>query len=282
MATGVLLLSYIAFVPNVSRLRKENPKKTSLMEYRESEWKRSGRRRGIYQIWVPLSRVSPYLRKAVVIAEDDRFFSHEGFDYEAIQKAIEKDIKARKFKAGGSTITQQLAKNLYLTPKKSPFRKLKEAMITWRLERNLSKRRILEIYLNVVEWGDGVFGIEAASRHYFGKYALELSPMEAARLVSVLPNPRRFNPAGDQPYVLKRSEMVYDIMVRRGIVIPEFDEEEETPPGEVKDNAAESAPSNIDSGQSKDMPASNQEPLPTQKTDAVSQPAQDPHAQPSP
>lgn len=219
-----LALFFFVLTPNVSRFRKENPKKTSLMEFREAEWKAKGRKVRIHQNWVPFSRISPYVVKAVIIAEDDKFWSHEGFDYEAIQEAVEKNIKAGRFKAGGSTISQQLAKNLYLTPKKSPVRKIREAAITWKIERSLSKRRILELYLNVVEWGEGVFGIEAASLRYFGHPAIDVSPMEAARLVAVLPNPRKYNPAGDQKYVLNRSNVIYDIMVKRGIVVPEYEE----------------------------------------------------------
>ncbi|MDO8427043.1 MAG: biosynthetic peptidoglycan transglycosylase, partial [Deltaproteobacteria bacterium] len=147
IAAIALLIAYLALFPNVSRLKKENPKKTSLMEYREAEWKAKKRKRTVSHIWVRYSSVSPYMAKAVIIAEDDKFWTHEGFDFEAMQKAIEKDIKAGKFKSGGSTISQQLAKNLYLTPQKSFLRKVREAVITWRLERSLSKRRILELYL---------------------------------------------------------------------------------------------------------------------------------------
>lgn len=220
----LLAVLYYAYIPDVSKLKKENPKKTAMMEYREAEWKAKGKKRQIYQVWVPFSRVSPYMAKAVIIAEDDKFWSHEGFDFEAMQKAVEKDLKAGKFKAGGSTISQQLAKNLYLTPKKSPLRKIKEAIIAWKIERTLSKRRILEIYLNVVEWGEGIYGIEAASRHHFGKSASELTAMEAARLATVLPNPRRLDASGEQKYVAKRAEIIYSIMVRRGIVVPEYEE----------------------------------------------------------
>jgi monofunctional biosynthetic peptidoglycan transglycosylase len=162
--------------------------------------------------------------KAVLIAEDDKFYSHEGFDFEAMQKALEKDIKAGKLKYGGSTISQQLAKNLFLSPSKNPLRKAKEVILTWRIENNLSKRRILELYLNVAEWGDGIFGVEAASRHYYGKSAADLTPMEAARLAVVLPNPLKLNPTGTSKYVEKRAEIVYGIMVRRGIVIEEYDD----------------------------------------------------------
>jgi len=195
------------------------------MQYREREWKRTGKKHRIQQRWIPLSQISPYLVKAVLIAEDDKFWRHEGFDYDAIIKALERDIQEKKFKLGGSTITQQLAKNLYLSPVKSPFRKLKEAIITLRIERILSKKRILELYLNVVEWGDyGIFGIEAASRHYYGKPASALDAQEASRLAAILPNPRKYNPLGSSRYVLNRSCLIYSIMVKRGIVVPEYKE----------------------------------------------------------
>lgn len=209
--------------PDIGKLKKENPEKTSFMKYREEEWQKEKRNVRIRQVWRPLSGISPYLIKAVLIAEDDKFYQHEGFDFEAIQKAVEKDIKQKKFKFGGSTISQQLAKNLYLSPSKNPLRKLLEAFITWRIEKTLSKKRILELYLNVAEWGEGIFGIEAASLHYFGKHASALNPEEAARLASVLPNPRRYNPAGTSVYVEKRSGIIHNIMVKRGIVEEEFD-----------------------------------------------------------
>jgi monofunctional biosynthetic peptidoglycan transglycosylase len=212
-------IGYYFIFPDVSRLKKENPQKTSFMEYREKEWQQQGKNIKIKQIWTPLNRISPYLIKAVLIAEDDKFWRHEGFDFEAIQKAIERDIKERKLKFGGSTISQQLAKNLYLTPSKNPARKIKEAILTWRLEKNLSKKRILEVYLNVAEWGEGIFGIESASRHYFGKPASELTAEEASRLAAVLPNPRKYNPAAPSSYVQNRSRHIYNIMVKRGIVI---------------------------------------------------------------
>ena len=194
------------------------------MEYRERAYKEKRKKYRIDQNWVPLSKISPYLIKAVLIAEDDKLWKHGGFDYEAIQKAIEKDLKAKKFKFGGSTITQQLAKNLYLSPEKSMIRKIPEAFITWRIEKVLSKRRILELYLNIAEWGEGIFGAEAASRHYFGKPSSQLTPEEAARLASVLPNPKKYNPVGDQRYVTNRSNLIYSIMIQRGIVIPEYKE----------------------------------------------------------
>jgi monofunctional glycosyltransferase len=210
--------------PDVSYLKKNYPGKTAFMEYREKVWREKGIKKKITNIWVPLSRVSPYMMKAVIIAEDDKFWSHEGFDFEAMQKALEKDIKKKKFKAGGSTISQQLAKNLYLSPSKNPIRKIKEAILTWRLERELSKRRIMELYLNVAEWGDGIYGIEAAARRHYGKSAAGLTPREAATLAAVIPNPRRYKTDGTSRYVENQSERIYQIMVRRGIVIPDYDD----------------------------------------------------------
>jgi monofunctional biosynthetic peptidoglycan transglycosylase len=213
------------------------------MAHREFEWEFKGlKNKKIYQVWVPLSKISPYAAKAVLIAEDDKFYAHEGFDFEAMQKAVEKDIKLGKLKYGGSTISQQLAKNLYLSPSKNPLRKAKEVILTWRLENNISKRRILELYLNVAEWGDGIFGIEAASRHYYGKSAAELTPMEAARLAVVLPNPLKLNPTGTSKYVEKRAEIVYGIMVRRGIVIEEYEDIMKAPPDGPPDTGAPRPP----------------------------------------
>lgn len=230
----ILIVLYLFLYPDVSQLKKKNPQKTSFMEYREKEWKEQGKKYKIQQKWVPLSRMSPYIKKAVLIAEDDKFWRHEGFDFEAIKKALEKDIKEKKFKLGGSTISQQLAKNLYLSPSKNPIRKIREAIITWRMEKVLSKSRILELYLNVAEWGDrGIFGIEMAARHYFGKSASDLSAEESARLAAVLPNPRKYNPLGGSNYVENRASLIYNIMVKRGIVVPEYEEvikEEETNP----------------------------------------------------
>lgn len=230
-ATGLLLLLFFLLpFPPVSRLSREAPGKTGFMAFREREWKAKGKKATIRQIWVPLTRISPYLVKAVLIAEDDKFWHHDGFDLEAIRKALEKDIRARRFKAGGSTLTQQLARNLFLSPEKSLLRKAAEAALTWKMEQALSKKRILELYLNVAEWGEGIFGAEAAARHYFGKPAAELDPREAARLAAALPNPRRFDPGGNQRYLLARSELIYGIMMRRGIVLSgEEPEGAETP-----------------------------------------------------
>jgi monofunctional glycosyltransferase len=224
VAGFALHIGYYCFFPDVSALKRNNPKKTAFMEYREQQWQEEGKRKKLQQSWVYLPQISPYAIKAVIIAEDDKFWKHEGFDFQAMQKALEKDIKKKTFKAGGSTISQQLIKNLYLSPSKNPVRKLKEAILTWRIEQKLSKKRIIELYLNVAEWGDGIFGIELAAQHYFGKPASALTAMEGAKLAAVLPNPLKFNPVGDSRYVAGRSERIYQIMVKRGMVIPEFEE----------------------------------------------------------
>jgi monofunctional biosynthetic peptidoglycan transglycosylase len=218
------LFTSLLFYPNISKLKYENPQKTSFMKYREKEWLKEGKKYKIQQKWIKLSKVSPYLIKAVLISEDDKFWKHEGFDYDAIKKAIEKDIKAKKFKVGGSTISQQVTKNLYLSPSKNPIRKLIEFILTWRLERTLTKKRILEIYLNIAEWGDkGIFGIEMAAQHYYGKHAYDLNPKESARLAAVLPNPRIYNPLSNSKYIINRSNLIYSIMLKRGIIAPEYD-----------------------------------------------------------
>lgn len=229
---SLLFVAYYAIFPDVIRLKGWHPPQTSFMDYRQRQWKKEGKKKKLRQVWVSLSQVSPNLTKAVLIAEDDKFWRHEGFDFEALQKALITDLKKGKFRVGGSTISQQLVKNLYLSPAKNPLRKIKEAIITWRLERALSKKRIIELYLNVAEWGDGLFGIEAAARHYYGKPALQLTPAEAARLASVLPNPLKYQPTDATKYVEKRGEAIYRIMVKRGIVIPEY-EDIMKEPGEV-------------------------------------------------
>jgi len=249
------------FYPGVSQLKKASPRKTAFMEYREKEWESQGLKKKAQSVWVPLTRISPFVVKAVLIAEDDKFWEHEGFDFDAIQKAVEEDIKKKKFKIGGSTITQQLAKNLYLSPSKNPIRKIKEAILTWRIEQNLSKKRIIELYLNVAEWGDGFFGIELAARRYYGKSAAALTAEEAARLAAVLPNPRKYNPTGSSGYVANRSRRIYGIMIRRGIVIPEYEEIIKAP-GDEADGAAQKADAGGPTDVVKDAAERKEGPLP--------------------
>ncbi|MCS7202930.1 MAG: monofunctional biosynthetic peptidoglycan transglycosylase [Thermodesulfovibrio sp.] len=212
-----LLIIFPLTVP-VSDLKRKNPETTAMMQYRIEQWKSMGKKVQIKRIWMPLNKISPYLIKAVLIAEDDKFFYHSGFDLEAIKKAIERDIREKKLKYGGSTITQQLAKNLYLKPSKNPIRKIQEAIITVRLEKTLTKSRILELYLNIAEWGEGIFGVEAASRHYFNKSSSELTAQEASRLAAALPNPIKYSPIGDSKFIERRANLIYYIMQKRGIV----------------------------------------------------------------
>jgi len=172
--------------------REHAPRETAFMATRLSELqaRRPGAR--LAYKWVPYDRISVELKRAVIAAEDAKFVEHEGFDWDGIQHAIDKNVRRGRVVAGGSTITQQLAKNLFLSAQRSYWRKAEEALITLMLEALLDKRRILELYLNVVEWGDGVFGAEAASRHYFGASSAALTPEQAARLAAMAPNPRYY------------------------------------------------------------------------------------------
>ena len=224
--------------PNISALKNENPIPTAFMEYRQEQWASENKDMDITQKWVSMNQISPNIIKAVLIGEDDGFYNHDGFDVKGMENAIERSIK-KKTLAGGSTISQQLSKNLYLSPSKNPVRKIKEAIITWRIEKTLSKRRILEIYLNVAEWGDGIFGIEAAARHYYHKSAKNLTAREASRLAAVLPNPIKYNPTGNQKYVKNRARIIYKTMKRRGVIQAAFQEVMKQKKDEVSDNVEE-------------------------------------------
>lgn len=194
VVVGILwvALLYDTFnIPDVSELAHVNPPITAFMT--EHLLSSSG---PFSHEWVPLDKISPYLPRAVIASEDDTFYEHEGYDWQAIVKAAKYDWKKRKLARGASTLTQQLARNLYLSKSKNPFRKIKELLIALKLERDLTKERILEIYLNVVEWGPGVYGAEAASQYYFHHPASRLSPAEAAFLASILPNPTKLGRGG--------------------------------------------------------------------------------------
>jgi len=223
LVLGTLDIGRYFVYPNIKALKNDNPIPTAFMEYRQEQWKSENRTIELTQKWVPMSKISPNVIKAVLIGEDDGFWKHDGFDVKGMENAIERSIK-KKTLAGGSTISQQLSKNLYLSPSKNPVRKIKEAILTWRIEKTLSKRRILEIYLNVAEWGDGIFGIEAAARHYYHKSAKNLTAREASRLVAVLPNPIKYNPTGNQKYVKNRARIIYKTMKRRGVIQAAFQE----------------------------------------------------------
>lgn len=225
----VWLLFEIITFPNISKLREENPTTTSLIEYRIQQAQAEGREPRKFMIWVPIEQISPNLQKAVMAGEDARFFQHNGFDWDAIQHAWEEaqqeGIKEAKeegdydendwippmpdFKRGASTISQQLAKNLFLSENRNFVRKGREAVYTYFLERDLSKKRILELYLNVIEWGDGIYGAEAASRNYFKKSASDLTRDEAAFLAAMIPSPLNiFNPAKNRKRVVRRQKVI--------------------------------------------------------------------------
>ncbi len=180
------LLDFFRIATEVGMLSAHNPKTTAFIQ---KYLKTCNNPCPFTQSWVPLAKVSPRLIEAVLIGEDDSFFEHEGIDPEAIQESIELNLKKKKFVRGGSTLTQQVAKNLYLSPSKNPWRKAKEMLIALLMERMISKQRILEIYLNVIEWGKGIYGIQAASEYYFHKPAFELDASEAAYLAAIIPNP---------------------------------------------------------------------------------------------
>ena len=204
----LVALTWFITLPDVSNLARTNPKSTALMETRQAQAMEQGRAIGRHWAWVPLSRISPHLRQAVIVAEDASFFTHEGFDWEGIKDAAMYNLEAGEFKRGGSTITQQLAKNLYLSAERSLLRKAREALITHYLEQHLSKQRILELYLNVAEWGYGVYGAEAAARHHFGKPSLDLTADEAAWLAAILPSPRRYDPLRRTTFLTRRHERI--------------------------------------------------------------------------
>jgi monofunctional biosynthetic peptidoglycan transglycosylase len=230
MALGLVLFEVI-MVPRVSALSTQNPATTSLIETRIRQAERKGVQPRRVQIWVPLERISPQLQRAVLAGEDSNFATHHGFDYEAIQRAwdqAQKDAEKEAqregendswlpnmpdFKRGGSTISQQLVKNLYLSSERSFLRKGQEAVITYYMERNLSKRRILELYLNVIEWGDGLYGAEAASQYYFHKPAANLNAREGAFLSAMIPGPlNALNPQVNPKRVARRQRIIMRLM----------------------------------------------------------------------
>ena len=200
----------------VRALAKQDPGKTGVMAQREEEALAAKRKPRTTQVFVPISRISRNLVHAVIVAEDAKFFGHEGVDWDAIKESLEKDIAKRQFAAGGSTITQQLAKNLFFSTRKSVTRKLRELVVTRWLEADLTKKRILELYLNVIEWGDGVYGAEAAARRYYGTSAAELSPEAAAGLAAMIPSPRRINPRVSPAVFARAQKRVLWLMARAG------------------------------------------------------------------
>jgi monofunctional glycosyltransferase len=217
-AVGYALLIYAYLtLPDVRPLRRENPTTTAFIEIREQEALAKGLKPRRVQRWVSYGHISPELKRAVLVAEDDAFFQHEGVDFEQLQESIEIDWKRGRLTRGASTITQQLAKNLYLSPSRDPLRKLRELIIARRLEAELKKARILELYLNVIEWGDGIYGAEAASRVYFQSPAALLNSREAALMAGAIINPRIYSPAHPNSRLLRRQQL---ILRRMGGVSP--------------------------------------------------------------
>lgn len=188
--------------------RSHNPDATTFMNEQLARLQEKDPEAELRHKWVPYSKISPNLKRALIASEDAKFLDHDGFDWEGIQNAWEKNLKKGRIVAGGSTISQQLAKNLFLSSKRTPWRKLEEAIITVMLEQLLDKRRILEIYLNVIEWGNGVFGAEAAARHYYKTSAANLSAGQSAKLAAMVPNPRYFDTHLNDRKLLRKTRII--------------------------------------------------------------------------
>jgi monofunctional glycosyltransferase len=221
----VMMLSYHALILfRITKLRHSNPSTTNLIEQRAESGKERGREPKIIRTWVPYHNISPHLVRAVLAGEDVRFPQHGGIDWQGISLAMKKNWQEKRFSRGGSSITQQLAKNLFLSPSRNPARKLHEMLIAWEMERILGKRRILEIYLNVIEWGDGIYGAEAAARNYFGVSAASLNEEQAIFLSAIIPAPLNgYNP-NDRSYYLRRRVNVIRSFMKHPLlrVAPQF------------------------------------------------------------
>jgi monofunctional glycosyltransferase len=213
---ALLAYAYLT-LPDVRDLKASNPTTTAFMDLRARESRSLGRSPRHVQRWVSYQRISPDLKRAVLVAEDDAFWQHEGVDLAQMQESLEADVARGRFFRGGSTITQQLAKNLYLSPSKNPLRKIRELILARRLESTLKKARILELYLNVIEWGDGIYGVEAAAQTYFHTAASRLGPSESALLAAAIVNPRVLNPAHPGARLVRRQQ---SILRRMGAVSP--------------------------------------------------------------
>lgn len=200
--------------PNVAVLARHNPETTAFIERWRAERRAEGKPDRPDWRWVPYAAISPALKRAVLVSEDINFFSHHGFAVHEMKEALEQAVQDRELPRGASTITQQVAKNLWLSPSYDPLRKVKEAILTWQLERDLDKRRILEIYLNVAEFGEGTYGAEAAARRYFGVAASDLSDEQGAELAACLPSPDRWYPGSASRIARRRTEIILRRMDR--------------------------------------------------------------------
>ncbi|MDO8596743.1 MAG: monofunctional biosynthetic peptidoglycan transglycosylase, partial [Sulfuricaulis sp.] len=212
LALSALIVVQFWFVVHIWYWIDHPPESTAFMDSRLEQLRGKNPQATLQYLWVPYRRISVNLKRAVIAAEDAKFLDHDGFDWDSIAKAYEKNLKMGKIVAGGSTISQQLAKNLFLSGGRTWWRKAQEAAITVMLETIMTKRRILEIYLNVIEWGSGVFGAEAAAQHHFGIAAAALSPEQAAQLAAMVPSPRRYRAGAETPCLLKRREIILSRM----------------------------------------------------------------------
>jgi len=208
LALIALVLGQFWFLVHIWHWADHNPESTAFMSARLELLREDDPNARLAHHWVPYYRISDHLKRAVVSTEDAKFVTHQGFDWEAIQKAHERNVREGEIVLGASTITQQLAKNLFLSGERAWWRKAQEAAITVMLETMLTKRRILELYLNVIEWGEGVFGAEAAARHHFGVTAADLTPEQAARLAAMVPSPRSYSPGRETPYLAQRTATI--------------------------------------------------------------------------
>ena len=207
-AAGIFLALQLSYVARLWWWRDHDPQVTAFMEARLTQLRTREPSARLSHVWVPYDHISTSLKRAIVVAEDSRFVDHEGFDWEAIEKAREKNARKGRIVAGGSTISQQLAKNLFLSGERTPWRKGQEALITVMIEHLMDKRRILELYLNTIEWGDGIFGVEAAARHYFGVSAAALGPEASARLAAMVPNPRFYDRHRNTRFLERRTQTI--------------------------------------------------------------------------
>jgi monofunctional glycosyltransferase len=215
----VIILHQIIFLPygDVRQLKTKNPGETAFMREYAARAKKENRPFHRKQNWISFKSIPQDAVDAVVVAEDGTFWWHDGFDWFEFKESIEKNFEEGRAARGASTITQQLVKNLYLSSSKNPLRKLKEWILTWYMEQQLNKSRILEIYLNVIEWGDGIYGIDAASQYYFDKSASDLNRDECTRLAAIIPSPRKHRADVDSQYVLRRSKLIIERMEARGM-----------------------------------------------------------------
>ena len=204
----LLILYQFWLLAHVAWWVKHNPSTSAFMEQRLEIMQEKNPDAELRHRWVSYDQISNHLKRAVIAAEDAKFVDHEGFDWQGIQRAMVKNAKHGKIVAGGSTISQQLAKNLFLSGRRTPWRKGEEALITLMLERLMTKQRILEMYLNVIEWGNGVFGAEAASRHYFKLSAAQLGPAQASKLAAMVPNPRYYDQNRNAPGLLRKTRII--------------------------------------------------------------------------